>query len=201
MTSTTPSTPPETVKDNPTAEDLEDLLLICRYGELEELQQFVDRFGKRPLEKCRDEDGNGVLHMVCGNGHLDLLNYLLPILPSSSSTLQNTSARSTPLHWATINRQLEVIKMVVEVCGVGVLDIQNSKGRSVITEAEMSGWDEGATWMVGVMSVDAKEEEGEESVEEEALGNVEVEIQDSEGRIAKMNLGAGGGSREVREGP
>ena len=69
---TTPSTLPETVKDypEPTAEDLEDLLLICRYGELEELQQFVDRLGKGPLERCRDEDGNGVLHMVCGNGHL-----------------------------------------------------------------------------------------------------------------------------------
>jgi hypothetical protein len=54
----------------PTLEDLEELLLICRYGELDELQQFVDKYGKGSLERGRDEDGNGVLHMVCGNGHL-----------------------------------------------------------------------------------------------------------------------------------
>jgi uncharacterized protein len=74
---------------------------------------------------------------------------------------------------------------------VEILDVQNSNGRSVITEAEISGWEEGANWMIGVMSVGEKEEEGDESVEETAPGDVEVEIQDSEGRIAKMNLGAG----------
>jgi hypothetical protein len=58
----------------PIPEDLEEVLLNCRYGELEELQQFVTRFGKESLEKARDEDGNGVLHMVCGNGHLGELS-------------------------------------------------------------------------------------------------------------------------------
>lgn len=53
-----------------TPEDVEELLLICRYGELEELKQFIKAFGQAPLEEARDEDGNGILHMVCGNGHI-----------------------------------------------------------------------------------------------------------------------------------
>lgn len=45
------------------------------------------------------------------------MNYLVPMLPSSATTLQNTSAKSTPLHWATVNRHLEVAKRIVEISG------------------------------------------------------------------------------------
>jgi len=55
---------------SPTADDIEELLLIARYGELDELKSFIEKFGTKPLIDARDEDGNSVLHMVCGNGHL-----------------------------------------------------------------------------------------------------------------------------------
>jgi len=55
---------------SPTPEDTEELLLITRYGELDELKSFIEKFGTKPLVDARDEDGNTVLHMVCGNGHL-----------------------------------------------------------------------------------------------------------------------------------
>ena len=55
---------------SPTPEDTEELLLIARYGELDELKSFIEKFGTKPLADARDEDGNTVLHMVCGNGHL-----------------------------------------------------------------------------------------------------------------------------------
>jgi hypothetical protein len=54
----------------PSPEDTEELLLIARYGELDELKSFIEKFGTKPLTDARDEDGNTVLHMVCGNGHL-----------------------------------------------------------------------------------------------------------------------------------
>ena len=63
-TSVSPSTP----------EDIEELLLIARYGELDELKSFIEKFGTKPLIDGRDEDGNTVLHMVCGNGHLGATN-------------------------------------------------------------------------------------------------------------------------------
>jgi hypothetical protein len=54
----------------PTSEDTEELLLIARYGELDELKSFIEKFGSKPLTDARDQDGNTILHMVCGNGHL-----------------------------------------------------------------------------------------------------------------------------------
>jgi len=59
-----------TTSQPPTPEDIEELLLITRYGELDELKSFIEKFGTKPLTDARDEDGNTVLHMVCGNGHL-----------------------------------------------------------------------------------------------------------------------------------
>lgn len=53
----------------PSGEELEELLLSCRYGDLEEIQQFVTKFGPEHLSDVRDENGNTILHMVCGNGH------------------------------------------------------------------------------------------------------------------------------------
>lgn len=53
----------------PTDEEKEELYLSCRYGDLEDVQAFVTRFGPQPLSDLRDENGNTILHMICGNGH------------------------------------------------------------------------------------------------------------------------------------
>ena len=53
----------------PTAEQIEDILLSCRYGELDEVKDFVTTYGVEPIVDARDERGNTVLHMCCGNGH------------------------------------------------------------------------------------------------------------------------------------
>lgn len=54
----------------PTQEEIDDLILSARFGELEEVKEFTDKFGWDALVAARDERGNSVLHMVCGNGHL-----------------------------------------------------------------------------------------------------------------------------------
>ena len=60
----------QTQNPPPSHDELEDLMLSCRYGDLEDVQAFVDRFGWTPLDEVRDESGNTILHMICGNGHL-----------------------------------------------------------------------------------------------------------------------------------
>jgi len=55
------------------ADDKEELLLSCRYGELDEVKQFVGKYGAESLADIRDENGNTVLHMSCGNGHEGML--------------------------------------------------------------------------------------------------------------------------------
>jgi ankyrin repeat protein len=53
----------------PSDDDKEDVLISCRYGDLEEIQEFVKKFGRNLLSDVRDENGNSVLHMAAGNGH------------------------------------------------------------------------------------------------------------------------------------
>jgi hypothetical protein len=71
------------------------------------------------------------------------------------------------------------------VTGAGVLDVKNRSGRSAISEAELNEWAEGVTWMVGVMTVD---DTGGAAQDADKIGDVEVEVQDAEGRVAKLSV-------------
>ncbi|EPQ55269.1 ankyrin [Gloeophyllum trabeum ATCC 11539] len=176
-----------------TDEEKEDLLLSCRYGDLDDVKEFVNKYGQAPLAEVRDENGNTVLHMASGNGHIELLEYLLPLVPPSLLSAQNES-KSTALHWACVNAHLPVVQKLVQFPGgpgVDLIDIKNAAGRSPLAEAEMAGWDEGAKWLVQVMNL---EESGAKEVDEEVAAgastqDVEVEIQDADGQIARMSLG------------
>jgi hypothetical protein len=88
---------------------------------------------------------------------------------------------------------------VDQLPGAGVLDIKNKSGRSAITEAEMGEWAEGVTWMVGAMTVDDTGGTANETDEIVEPGDVQVEIQDAEGRVAKLNV-KDGRAEEVKSG-
>lgn len=53
----------------PSTEEKDELLVSCRYGDLEDVQDFVSKFGHGPVNELRDANGNSVLHMVAANGH------------------------------------------------------------------------------------------------------------------------------------
>ena len=92
------------------------------------------------------------------------------------------------------------------VIGSALIDIKNLAGHTPLGEAELAGWNEGAKFFVQVMNLDnilaqdqpateadVAPEEGEEEemvVGAENVGNIEVEIEDADGGIAKMTLGA-----------
>jgi hypothetical protein len=62
----------------PSDDDNEDILLSCRYGELDDVRSFIAKFGTKPLSEVRDDNGSSILHMVAGNGHVgELLSELL----------------------------------------------------------------------------------------------------------------------------
>jgi hypothetical protein len=48
----------------------DDIFLACRYGDLDEIEQYVRRWGKEIFSDLRDDNGNCVLHMVSANGHV-----------------------------------------------------------------------------------------------------------------------------------
>ncbi|KAF5375535.1 hypothetical protein D9615_009192 [Tricholomella constricta] len=188
----------------PTDDDKDDVLLAGRYGDLDDIREFVSKFGSEPLAEIRDENDNCILHMVCGNGHLDILEYLLPLVPSSLLAAQN-SAKSTPLHWAALNKHLSVVQRLVEYPdgpGIDLIDIKNAAGHTPIGEAELAEWDEGATWLVKMMNLDAEDAEKEkgdaENVEDDEIGvpqDIEVEIEDAEGEVARMTISDSGASK------
>lgn len=54
----------------PSQEEVEDFLLSCRYGELEDVTAFVEKFGAEAVVNARDDRGNTAVHMCSGNGHV-----------------------------------------------------------------------------------------------------------------------------------
>ena len=70
-----------------------------------------------------------------------------------------------------------------------MIDIKNASGRSPLGEAENAGWEEGARWFVEVMNLDESAKGEEDLQPAEAANNIEVEIEDAEGQVAKMTLG------------
>lgn len=48
----------------------QDILLACRYGDLDDVQSFIKENGVDVLSEIRDESGNTVLHMISANGHI-----------------------------------------------------------------------------------------------------------------------------------
>ncbi|OJA20832.1 hypothetical protein AZE42_02514 [Rhizopogon vesiculosus] len=178
----------------PTEDDKENILLSCRYDDLDDVQSFITTFGSDALSSVRDDNGNTVLHMACGNGHIDILDYILPLVSTSVLSAQN-SAGSTALHWAALNQHLEVARKLVHFPGgpgVDLIDIKNTAGRSPLGEAEMIGWDEGARWLVQEMKLDEAGNDVNDTEEDASLDTaqeVEVEIQDADGQVAKMTIG------------
>ncbi|OAX38505.1 ankyrin [Rhizopogon vinicolor AM-OR11-026] len=177
-----------------TEDDKENIILSCRYDDLDDVQSFVTKFGSDALSSVRDDNGNTVLHMACGNGHTDILDYILPLVSPSVLSAQN-SAGSTALHWAALNQHLEVARKLVHFPGgpgVDLIDIKNTAGRSPLGEAEMIEWDEGARWLVQEMKLDEAGNDvndTEEDVTLDTAHEVEVEIQDADGQVAKMTIG------------
>ncbi len=202
--------------NTPSLEDTEELLLSCRYGDVDDLKSFMERFGTDSVGNARDENRNTVLHMASANGHTgefcvrenknqdipsitadarlvrafaELINVLLPVVPSSLLSAQNR-AGSTALHWAALNAQLGTARALVDFPGgpgADLIDIKNAAGRSPLGEAEAAGWDDGAKWMVEVMRLDdASAAPGEEEEDTEA----QKEVRDADGRVAHTSLSA-----------
>lgn len=57
----------------PTTEEIYELMQCARYGDetdLDDIKEFVNKFGINWLADARDDRGNTCLHMAGGNGHL-----------------------------------------------------------------------------------------------------------------------------------
>ncbi|QRV84007.1 ankyrin repeats [Ceratobasidium sp. AG-Ba] len=127
----------------PTNDDYEDLLLSCRYGDIDDVRAFVEKFGQEAVAAARDENGNTVLHMTCANGHEGSHINLSPSVPPINLLSVQNSSKSTALHWAATNKHLGTVQKLAE-SQPSLIDIKNAAGRTPLGEAELAEWDEGA---------------------------------------------------------
>jgi hypothetical protein len=99
--------------------------------------------------------------------------------------------------------QLEVVKRLTlypNGPGRDLIDIKNKYGRSSLSEAEFTGWDEGAKWFVEMMNLDTEPDEQDDvaNLGIEAENNpVEVEIQDADGQVANFTVTARSASEAI----
>ncbi|KAI4518106.1 ankyrin [Schizophyllum commune Loenen D] len=193
------SAPPTAVADpvgavptSPTPDDLDDFRLACRYGDLEEVTPFLARFPA--AARAADDAGNTPAHMAAANGHVEVLDALIA---AGADPAAANAAGATPMHWAALNAQLGAVEALFKAGGAKLIDVRDGSGRSPLGVAEQNGWEEGARWMVERMDIsDATAEEGEAGEDEKVDGrDIEVEIQDAEGGVARMAIGSGVGKK------
>lgn len=101
-----------------TSDQIDDLLLSARYGDLEDLQSVLSPLlsssssTSELLESIKNDSANTLLHYASANGHLGIVTYILPHITLPLALAQNESG-NTPLHWAGLNGHLAVVKALV----------------------------------------------------------------------------------------
>jgi hypothetical protein len=77
-------------------EETEEFLLSCRYGELDEVRQYVDTHGPDAIVSARDNRGNTALHMCCANGHVGKCPPAYVCTPGAEQNRHNTTPPPPP---------------------------------------------------------------------------------------------------------
>lgn len=96
-------------------ESLPPACLAARYGKLEELQKLHSS-NQKSIAVERDKFGANALDWAAGGGHLDCVQFLIPIMPLSEYNKQPIKRRDgkSCLHWSCRNGNIETTKYLIE---------------------------------------------------------------------------------------
>jgi hypothetical protein len=192
---------PSITLPTPTPDELEDLIYFSRTGDLPSLRSALDTISSTHnsplstiLASAIDIDAEGLgsqsclLHWPAANGNLEILQYLLSLIPSksvaadkSAPTLvnHNNVNGNTPLHWAALNAHLECVKVLVAAgADAGIV---NEVGHDALFEAEL-GEKEGSKDVVDWMLKNC------DGLEKGASGHVEEAEAKSEDLVAAVDV-------------
>ncbi|QLG70724.1 hypothetical protein HG535_0A06660 [Zygotorulaspora mrakii] len=129
-------------------EDQDAIILDARAGDLESLKEiFSTLIHPSLITSCEcTTSRSSPLHMAAGNGHLEVVRYLLESVKSNAKDAsalkcfvnKKNETGNTALHWASLNDKLEVVELL---CNEYEADpfIRNSFGHDAIFEAENAG--------------------------------------------------------------
>lgn len=178
MTQTVPSPSNSTMIDD-FIDIQEELFYLFRHGDIPEISSLLTQRPSLDLTGITDENGNTLLHMVAGNGHLDLCKLLIQNVleyeqraltatnmdtTEVANTVQNSrltnyintpnASQNTPLHWAALNNHLLMVQYLYSQSADPLL--KNDQGRTALEEAEGRGWEEVARYLAAKMAVEVK---------------------------------------------
>ncbi|KAG0045982.1 hypothetical protein BGZ83_008816 [Gryganskiella cystojenkinii] len=159
---------------------LEELIECARYGELEEIQAVVQSQGldkAKVLLSHQGDYGKTPLHMAAANGHLDVVEYLITIIPAEAVNTQNEQG-NTALHWAATNGHLKVVEALVTK-GKADYKLKNAAGHSAMMEAELQECEQVVAWLLINTEPDEELQEAGDDDDEEEEEEEEEEEQET----------------------
>ncbi|EHA57488.1 hypothetical protein MCOR27_004631 [Pyricularia oryzae] len=108
-------------------DEIDDLVYLARAGEATELTELLSTLATREgvsdaeiLLQARDEGKSTCMHMATGNGHLEIVKYLIGLFAKRPATERQeyldaaNEYGNTGLHWASLGGHLEVVKVLVD---------------------------------------------------------------------------------------
>ena len=132
------------------------MLQSARLGELEAIKECLAE--EVPINFQDDDAGNSALHLACANGYKEIVEYLLD---NGAEINQLNKSKNTPLHWAALLGQLDIVKQLCEWhsqkpdSGVKArTDIKNEFGRIAMEEALQGGKTEIAEYLAEISTLE-----------------------------------------------
>ncbi|CCD25451.1 Yar1p NDAI_0F01320 [Naumovozyma dairenensis CBS 421] len=156
-------------------EDQDAIILDARSGDLESLKDiFTTLIHPKLLLTIKDSETKSTpLHMAAGNGHVEVIKYLLSLIEGKENQTkyinQVNDTGNTALHWAALNGKLDVVELICEEYDADPF-IRNQFGHDAIFEAENNGKEDVETYFLKKYDVepenDDEDDNGEESTED-----------------------------------
>lgn len=138
-------------------EEMDYIILDARAGEMDNLKEIFTEISPALLKSIKDtETSSTPIHMAAGNGHIDIVKYLLSLLPKEDAeqlAARRNSSGNTALHWAALNGHNDVVKVLADQYKVDVFS-KNEAGRDALFEAENGGHQDMVNWMLKEYAVE-----------------------------------------------
>lgn len=169
------------------------IILDARAGEMDNLKEIFMEISPSLLKCIKDSETlNTPIHMAAGNGHLDVVKYLLSLLSKEDAeelAARKNNSGNSALHWAALNGHNEVVKLLADQYKVDVFS-KNEAGRDSLFEAENGGHQELVNWMLKEYAVEDQikvQDTDEDTRISYAPGNESKEAQEKAQSVASKN--------------
>jgi len=91
-------------------DSVELFLDAARFGDLSLVVDLYSQYSNKRVLEGRDEFQNTPLHLASGNGHLEVVKFLVS---QGANVNALNDAGNTPLHWAALLGELQVVEYLL----------------------------------------------------------------------------------------